>query len=103
DRGEVVAALAPLADRVTTLATIAERAFGRTLAGDCRTPLAAYATERDGELWLRALIASRDGREVLRGERAGACPEETPAQALGEAIGSELLARGAAAILGRSA
>ena len=103
DRGEVVAALAPLADHVTTLATIAERAFGRALAGDCRTPLAAYATEREGELWLRALIASRDGREVLRGERVGRCPDEAAAQALGEALASELLARGAAAILGRSA
>jgi len=102
DRGEVVAALASLADRVTTLATIAERAFGRALAGDCRTPLAAYAMERDGELWLRALIASRNGRKVLRGERVGRCPDEPAAQALGEALGEEFLARGAAAILGRS-
>jgi hydroxymethylbilane synthase len=102
DRGEVVVALVPLADRVTTLATIAERAFGRALAGDCRTPLAAYATERDGELWLRALIASRDGRQVLRGERTARCPDEAAAQTLGEVLGAELLARGAAAILGRS-
>jgi hydroxymethylbilane synthase len=102
DRGEVVVALVPLADRVTTLAAIAERAFGRALAGDCRTPLAAYATERDGELWLRALIASRDGRQVLRGERTARCPDEAAAQTLGEVLGAELLARGAAAILGRS-
>jgi hydroxymethylbilane synthase len=98
----MIAALAPLADAPTTLATTAERAFGHTLAGDCRTPLAAYAMERDGELWLRALIASRDGREVLRGERTGRCPDAAAAQALGEALGGELLGRGAAAILGRS-
>lgn len=102
DRDDVIAALARLADRATTLATTAERAFGYTLAGDCRTPLAAYATERDGELWLRALIASRDGRQVLRGERTARCPDEAAAQALGEALGAELLARGAAAILGRA-
>ena len=103
DQSDVLAALAPLADGATTLATTAERAFGRTLAGDCRTPLAAYAIERDGELWLRALIASRDGRKVLRAERTGRCPDATSAHALGEALGAEFLARGAAAILERAA
>ena len=100
DRGDVIAALAPLADGATTLATTAERAFGRALAGDCRTPLAAYAEERDGELWLRALIASRDGRQVLRGERVTRCSDAAAAHALGELLGAEFIARGARAILG---
>ncbi|HEX7271392.1 MAG TPA: hydroxymethylbilane synthase [Casimicrobiaceae bacterium] len=99
DRGDVIEALAGLADRESALATSAERAFGLALAGDCRTPLAAYAMQRDGELWLRALIASRDGRQVLRGERAGRCAGLDDARALGEALGAEFLARGAAAIL----
>ena len=99
DRGDVIDALAGLADRESALATSAERAFGLALAGDCRTPLAAYAMQRDGELWLRALIASRDGRRVLRGERAGRCAGLDDARALGEALGAEFLARGAAAIL----
>ena len=101
DRAEVIAALAPLADRDTTLAVTAERAVGGKLAGDCRTPLAAYAAWRGGELWLRGLIASRDGSEVLRGERAGRCADAASAQALGDALGAEFLARGAAALLGR--
>ena len=100
DRHDVIAALATLADSSTTLATTAERAFGRTLAGDCRTPLAAYAMERDGALWLRALIASRDGKQVLRGERAVRVADTEQARALGEALGAEFLARGAKAILG---
>jgi hydroxymethylbilane synthase len=103
DRGDVVAMLAALADRETALATAAERAFGRVLAGDCRTPLAAYAIQRDGELWLRALTASPDGRRVLRGERAGRCADADDARAIGEALGVEFLARGAAAILGPAA
>jgi hydroxymethylbilane synthase len=103
DRHDVIAALAPLADAATTLATTAERAFGRALAGDCRTPLAAYASERDGELWLRALIASRDGRQVLRGERAARCADAAAARALGEVLGAEFIARGARAILGETA
>ncbi|HTR57442.1 MAG TPA: hydroxymethylbilane synthase [Casimicrobiaceae bacterium] len=103
DRRDVIAALAPLADDATTLATTAERAFGRALAGDCRTPLAAYAEERDGELWLRALIASRDGRQVLRGERAARCSDAAAARELGEALGAEFIARGASAVLGDTA
>jgi hydroxymethylbilane synthase len=99
DRPDVIAALAPLADADTTLATAAERAFGHKLAGSCRTPLAAYAIRRGRELWLRGLVASRDGRAVLRGERAAVVATAGEAAALGEALGAELAARGAAAIL----
>ncbi|HUH93489.1 MAG TPA: hydroxymethylbilane synthase [Casimicrobiaceae bacterium] len=99
DRPDVVAALAPLADAPTTLAAAAERAFGKKLAGSCRTPLAAYAIPRGGALWLRGLAASRDGRRVLRGERAAEVSTTRDAQALGEALAAELLDRGAAAIL----
>ncbi len=99
DRPDVIAALAPLADADTTLATTAERAFGHKLAGSCRTPLAAYAIRRGRELWLRGLVASRDGRAVLRGERAAVVATAREAEALGEALGAELAARGAAAIL----
>ena len=99
DRRDVAAALAPLADRDTTLATAAERAFGKKLAGSCRTPLAAYAIPRGGQLWLRGLVASRDGRAVLRGERGATVNTVHEAESLGEALGDELLARGAAAIL----
>ncbi len=99
DRPDVIAALAPLADADTTLATTAERAFGHKLAGSCRTPLAAYAIRRGRELWLRGLVASRDGRAVLRGERAAVVATAREAEALGEALGAELSARGAAAIL----
>jgi hydroxymethylbilane synthase len=99
ERDDVIGALAALADRTTTLATTAERAFSRSLAGDCHTPLAAHATMRGDELWLRGLIASRDGRQVLRGERSATAATPDTAQALGQALGAELLARGAAKIL----
>jgi hydroxymethylbilane synthase len=99
DQPDVVAALAPLADADTTLATIAERAFGRKLAGNCRTPLAAYAIGRGRELWLRGLVASRDGRAVLRGERGAVVAMASEAEALGDALGAELIARGAMPIL----
>ena len=99
DRSDVIAALAPLADERTALVTTSERAFGQRLAGNCRTPLAAYAVWQGDELWLRALIASRDGRQVLRGERTATVTTADAAHALGDALGAEFLARGATQIL----
>jgi hydroxymethylbilane synthase len=99
DRADMLAALAPLSDASTTRATVAERAFGRVLAGNCRTPLAAYAMERGPQLWLRGLVASRDGSKVLRGERTASAATLDEAAALGEALGAEFLQRGAAAML----
>jgi hydroxymethylbilane synthase len=99
DRADVLAALAPLSDAATTRATAAERAFGRVLAGNCRTPLAAYAMDRGPQLWLRGLVASRDGSKVLRGERVASAGTVEDAAALGEALGAEFLQRGAAAML----
>jgi hydroxymethylbilane synthase len=103
DRPDVIAALAPLADRETTLATSAERAFSRALAGSCHTPLAAHAVRRGDELWLRGLLASRDGAEVMRGERAAPVADEAAAAALGHALAEEFLARGAARLVDAAA
>jgi len=99
DRADLVAMLAPLADAETTLATCAERAFGQRLGGSCHTPLAALGVWQDDQLRLRGLIASRDGRRVLRGERTGPAADAQAAQALGDALGAEFLKRGAAEIL----
>jgi hydroxymethylbilane synthase len=100
DRPEVIAALGSLADAETTLAVTAERAFSRALAGSCHTPLAGHATTRHGELWLRGLIASRDGSEVMRGERSTPVADTAAAEALGTALADEFLARGAGRLCG---
>jgi hydroxymethylbilane synthase len=99
DRPDVTAALAPLVDLASTLAVTAERAFARALSGSCHTPLAAYATWQGGTLWLRGLIASQDGREVLRGERKSQTVDAAGADALGNALAEEFLARGAARLI----
>ncbi len=95
DRPDVVAALRPLADRDTTLATTAERAFARALSGSCQTPLAAHAIFRRGELWLRGLLANRSGADVMRGERSAVVDDEQAADTLGRALAADFLARGA--------
>jgi hydroxymethylbilane synthase len=99
DRTDVIAALAPLADAGTTLATAAERAFSRALSGSCNTPLAAFAEWEEGRLWIRGLIARRDGGEVMRGEREAEVADVAEAAALGEGLADEFLARGGARLI----
>jgi len=96
DRANILAALAPLADIGTTLATTAERAFSRALGGSCHTPLAAYAEWEGGTLWLRGLLAGRDGRDILRGEAEADVADGEAAAILGQELADDFLARGAA-------
>jgi len=74
----------------------AERAFMARLEGGCQTPMAAFAEAEDGQLVLRALVASLDGTRMLRAEDRAASED---AEALGVAVAEALLAQGAAAIL----
>lgn len=83
-------------DRAARQAVEAERAFLYGVGGDCFTPLAAHAEIVDGELLLRALIATPDGRTVIRGELKGG-PADGPR--LGAELAGELLGRGGAEIL----
>jgi hydroxymethylbilane synthase len=102
DRFDVIHAVAPLGDVGTTLATTAERAFSRGLGGSCHTPLAAFAQWEEGRLWMRGLVASPNGREVLRGETEGAADDADEARALGAALADEFLRRGAHRIIAGS-
>jgi len=94
-RSEVVALLAPLADSATAACVRAERTVSRALGGSCTLPLAAFAEMAGGRVRLRALVASADGRQVVRSEAEGTEPE-----ALGERVAQDLRRQGAAEILG---
>lgn len=88
--------LAPIDHAPTRAAVRAERALLAKLEGGCTVPLAGYAVLRDGALHLRGLVGRPDGTEVVRGERRGPIAE---AEALGESLAEELLARGGREIL----
>jgi hydroxymethylbilane synthase len=88
--------LAALEDADTRVRTEAERGFLARIEGGCQVPIAGHATLGGGTVVLRALVASLDGRTVIRGERSG--PREG-ARRMGEALAEDLLARGAAEIL----
>ena len=77
----------------------AERGFLAELGGDCSVPAAAHATLAGDRLRVRGLVASADGRTVLRHELAG--PASSGA-ALGRSVARQLLDdQGGAALLGR--
>jgi hydroxymethylbilane synthase len=91
-----LARLAVLEHPETRQRVEAERALLRKLEGGCQVPIAAHATVAGGQLTLRALVASVDGAMVIRGERSAPVAQ---AHAVGEALGNELLAKGASDIL----
>ncbi len=96
-RAEVAALLAPLADQATTICVRAERAVSRALGGSCTLPLAAYAEHLGKKIRLRALVASADGRRVIRCDLEG---DPADPQSLGERAAQELRRQGAEEILG---
>ncbi len=98
---EVAGLLAALDDGPARRAVTAERAVLARLGGGCDLPVGAYATEDGaGTLSLEAMIASPDGRIVLRCQDAG--PGTDPA-ALGRRLAETLLYRaGAAELLDQS-
>lgn len=96
DRADLLAALAPLAHRDTTLATAAERAVSRALGGSCSMPLAAHAQVEDGVLHLRAAWGEPEGdAPLLRADAAEAVADEAAAAALGARVAAALRAQGA--------
>jgi len=93
----VAALLAPLNDVDTWDRVVAERAMNRRLEGGCQVPIGGYAELQGDTIWLRGLVASEDGSEVLRAEATGTRAE---AEALGIGVADALLAQGADRILG---
>jgi hydroxymethylbilane synthase len=87
---------ARLSDPSTFACVTAERALQGRLAGGCQTPIAAHARVEGSRLTLEALVASLDGRTIVRshGEGSVANPTET-----GIRLAEDLLARGAGDLL----
>lgn len=99
DDARVLALLAKLEHPETRTAVTAERALLAKLEGGCTVPMAGYATlEAGNRLRLRAFVGTPDGTTVVRGERAGPVSE---AQAIGEVLADDLLARGAREVLAK--
>ncbi len=100
DDTETRTALAALDEPETRACAEAERAFLARLGASCNSPLAAHATllgTARRTLRLNALIASEDGRDILRAHADGLLER---ACALGGELAETMLGRGAAALAG---
>ena len=96
DDDETRALLAPLNDPATEAAVRAERALLARLEGGCQVPIAALGLPYGPGLRLWGLVASTDGRRVVRADRTGSSEEP---EALGIEVAEILLERGAGDIL----
>ncbi|WP_058763196.1 hydroxymethylbilane synthase [Exiguobacterium chiriqhucha] len=94
DDAEVTAILQLLHDDVTAKAATAERTFLKAIEGSCHVPVGGYATVDGDNVTLTGLIASVDGKEVLRVTKTS-----SDAVALGKDVADDLLGRGGREIL----
>jgi hydroxymethylbilane synthase len=96
DQKDLIAALAPLADRVTTLSVAAERAVSRAMGGSCSMPLAAHALWHGTQLTLDAAWGDPvNASPLVRAQASGAVATEADAEALGLQAAAQLRAGGA--------
>jgi hydroxymethylbilane synthase len=93
---EVLEALRGVDHPGTRTQALAERAFLRRLGAGCHTPVAGHARLDGGAISIAGLVASADGVTVLSGEVSGPSAQ---AEALGERLADDLMARGARALL----
>ena len=92
----VEALISPLNHPETALCISAERTMNHRLKGGCQVPIAGYAELHEGQLNLRGLVGSPDGKRVVRVQLVANALE---AELLGIKAAENLLAQGAGEIL----
>jgi hydroxymethylbilane synthase len=102
---ELAAQLAELDDPVTRAAVTAERTLLAALEAGCSAPVGALADlVADGqvtELRLRGVVGTTDGTELVQMSITGPVPaSDDEARALGRELAAEMLAKGAAGLMG---
>ncbi|MGC5565548.1 hydroxymethylbilane synthase [Streptomyces sp. FR-108] len=106
DNADLVAALAELDDPYTRAAVTAERSLLAALEAGCSAPVGAFADFlADGqtvkELRLRGVVGTTDGSTLVQLSTTGPVPEtHDQAMALGRELAAEMLAKGAAGLMG---
>jgi len=96
DDEETIRLVAALGHAPTSQCVTAERAMARALNANCEAPFAAYAQLNGDRLELNALVASLDGKQVMRETQSGHADE---AEQLGTDVASALISRGALELL----
>ncbi|MFJ9540661.1 hydroxymethylbilane synthase [Streptomyces sp. NPDC101225] len=109
DRADLIAALGELDDPFTRAAVTAERSLLAALEAGCSAPVGALADLlADGqivkEMRLRGIVGTTDGSRTVQLSTTGPVPETyDQAMALGRELAAEMLAQGAAGLMGERA
>ncbi|MEU1203321.1 hydroxymethylbilane synthase [Streptomyces sp. NPDC005813] len=109
DNADLVAALGELDDPLTRAAVTAERSLLAALEAGCSAPVGALADLlADGqivkEMRLRGVVGTTDGSTLVQLSTTGPVPEtHDQAIALGRELAAEMLAKGAAGLMGERA
>lgn len=93
---EIKELLKPLSHQDSEFCVRAERAMNHYLHGGCQVPIAGYATLNNNTLSLSGLVASLDGKTVIKSNKQDSFEN---AEALGVAVAKELLEKGAGPLL----
>ncbi len=91
---ETLHLLAVIHDLPTWRSVTAERAYLSTLGAGCSAPVAAYATHQGAHLEMQAMVASTDGRRMVRVSGRGEDP-----LLLGQNLARQALMQGAGELL----
>ncbi|HEY9658994.1 MAG TPA: hydroxymethylbilane synthase [Allocoleopsis sp.] len=93
---EVLDVIQALQHQPTALRCYAERSFLRELEGGCQVPIGVNTVIDDNSLTLTGMVASIDGKKMVKGSVTGA---PTEAEALGIQLAQQLRSQGAGEIL----
>ncbi|MFM9369167.1 hydroxymethylbilane synthase [Streptomyces sp. Da 82-17] len=106
---ELAATLAELDDPLTRVAVTAERSLLAALEAGCSAPVGALADvladeQVVKEMRLRGVVGATDGSELVQLSTTGPVPTtQDQAEALGRELADEMLAKGAAGLMGERA
>ncbi|MCT9006419.1 hydroxymethylbilane synthase [Streptomyces sp. NPDC054766] len=109
DNADLVAALGELDDPFTRAAVTAERSLLAALEAGCSAPVGAFADLLDDgqivkEMRLRGVVGMTDGSTLVQLSTTGPVPEtHDQAMSLGRELAAEMLAKGAAGLMGERA
>ena len=97
DDEEMVELLSRINHEPTYRAVEAERAFAKKLGANCQTPIAAFATAHERKLRIDGMVASSDGRMLLRTQLTS---DKSDPRKVGEELAESLINKGAQLVLG---
>lgn len=96
DDAELIQLLAALNHQQTATRVKAERAMNQRLEGGCQVPIGSFALLQGEDIYLRGLVGSADGKQILTAEITGPASQ---AESLGIQVAEMLLTQGADKLL----